>query len=76
MSSNGLNPRICGTKIQRLVCRRNAKSQGQECIHILHTTPQAGLYAIGLPPENVHDKRPAETCKNRPCICSNLFSHL
>lgn len=41
-------------------------------IHVLHAAPQTRLNAFRLPPENVHDKSPAQAGKDGPCILLDL----
>lgn len=36
--------------------------------HVDHATPQTGRQGLGVPPEEVHDKRPGQTGKGRPGI--------
>ena len=43
-------------------------SRFTQYVHILHTTPQARLYTLRLPPEDIHDSCPTQTRKNRPRI--------
>ena len=40
----------------------------EEDVHVFHTAPQTRLNRIGVPAIYPHDKRPAQTRKNRPGI--------
>lgn len=50
------------------------RSNSSEDIHILHTTPQARLHGIRIPPEDIHHESPTQTREHRPRIGSDLRS--
>jgi len=45
-------------------------------IDILHTTPQARLHTLRVPPEDPHNRCPAHSRKYRPCILLQLVRQL